>query len=812
MIFRPATPLAIIFLVAFVLLLLSTLSVPIIKSIPLMTYQGWDFGVFGYCKSGSDCTGPVVGYSTDGLFSGDVNEEFTLPPSARHSLSSILIIHPVATLMALICFLLAIAAHFHGPSHSPRYLLALLIFTIPTLLVTLLAFLVDILLFVPHMAWGGWIVLGATIAIIASSVVTCAMRRTLVSRKARKKRIAENADMSGEAYFANRQEQRMMTDQNLPRADSPPPMSGTTAADKTLAQYSTYEMRRQDTHSHDGAVSNDDRTPLNPPPRDPSIRSASTGGGRPQQTGPYGEGQLPPNGANGRPSADSTGNPAARRPSRDQYGNPIPYAAAGLAAGEAGLRHESSHGSLGSERSRGGHGPLPPPSFRGRGRGQGPPSPGFRGRGGYGPPPPGWRGRGGGPGYPPRGAPPRGGFRGRGYGPPPPGMRGPPPPGMGSPGMAPPPPGYAQPYGQSSPYGSSPPPSMIAHQPTVRDDFVAGPAALPIGQAIEMDERHGSPAMANSPYDQPPQQPYGVRDSDSDVAGMIGLQQDRSQHSNSPMRQNSGERDTEARSPTNMYPEQAYVPPRNQWGPQPSLQTGQRAPEPSSYPQQQQYHHNNNSNRGLSPIAASPTSPVYQSPRGQLPPPGAVSARSRSESQPYYEDVDPRFAETAHNPSSPHDGGRSIPSALTPGPGGFDRMQSPQPQEHHIPTPDPQGHFPLVADGHRSPEGSEISHFTSVSQRGINPAWRPGGPAPAYGGGYAGASSASAAQRRREDVILNANPDFSLPGMGPVATRGRPRGAYRGAGVVPGRVSTMSPSALGGAGLTPDGRYPTGAI
>ncbi|KAK1018786.1 regulator of ime2, partial [Friedmanniomyces endolithicus] len=76
--------------------------------------------------------------------------------------------------------------------------------------------------------------------------------------------------------------------------------------------------------------------------------------------------------------------------------------------------------------------------------------------------------------------------------------------------------------------------------------------------------------------------------------------------------------------------------------------------------------------------------------------------------------------------------------------------------------------------GARSPgESSEASHLTSISQRPINPNWRPGPPgsSAAYGGGppqqqgmgmgMGGAvSTASAAQRRRDDVILNANPDF----------------------------------------------------
>jgi len=62
---RPATPLSILFFAAFVLLLLSTLSTPLIKSIPLATYRGIHFGVLGYCENGeSACQGPMVGYNT----------------------------------------------------------------------------------------------------------------------------------------------------------------------------------------------------------------------------------------------------------------------------------------------------------------------------------------------------------------------------------------------------------------------------------------------------------------------------------------------------------------------------------------------------------------------------------------------------------------------------------------------------------------------------------------------------------------------------------------------------------------------------
>lgn len=60
---RPATPLTILLFAAFVLLLISVLSTPIIKQIPLATFDGVDFGVFGFCKDGT-CSPIEIGYST----------------------------------------------------------------------------------------------------------------------------------------------------------------------------------------------------------------------------------------------------------------------------------------------------------------------------------------------------------------------------------------------------------------------------------------------------------------------------------------------------------------------------------------------------------------------------------------------------------------------------------------------------------------------------------------------------------------------------------------------------------------------------
>jgi hypothetical protein len=58
---RPATPLAFLLFVAFVLLLLSVISTPIVTGIPLATFAGVDYGVFGFCQ-GKACSGIKIGY------------------------------------------------------------------------------------------------------------------------------------------------------------------------------------------------------------------------------------------------------------------------------------------------------------------------------------------------------------------------------------------------------------------------------------------------------------------------------------------------------------------------------------------------------------------------------------------------------------------------------------------------------------------------------------------------------------------------------------------------------------------------------
>ncbi|KAL4918593.1 SUR7/PalI family-domain-containing protein [Aspergillus aurantiobrunneus] len=369
MLLKPATPLTVLLLVAFVLLLLSVLSTPIVKNIPLATFDNVEYGVFGYCKDGT-CTAIHVGYTTEDIQNtGSSDNDFNLPSDARRSLSSILIVHPIAAFLTLICLCLAAAAHFHAPSHSPRYLLGLLILLLPTLLVSLLAFLVDILLFVPHLSWGGWIVLAATIILVTCGVVTCAMRRTLVSRKARKRRIAENAEMSGQNYY-NRQNTAAAA-LNDPKPIVPEAKETFVAGSQSTDSGPTFATFRTTTRESD-----DDRTPLN------------------HQNGPTVQDTTYP--------SRIPGDPVPYNVPRDEFGNPVPQAPYNSAA-----RMRDPY----SDPRRG-----PSSGFAPRARGGYPPRGGY-GRGGpyggpYGPssrgPPPGR----GGPMGPIRGAPMgRGGYR-----------------------------------------------------------------------------------------------------------------------------------------------------------------------------------------------------------------------------------------------------------------------------------------------------------------------------------------------------------------------------------------------------------------
>ncbi|MCJ1305783.1 regulator of ime2 [Hypocenomyce scalaris] len=417
--------------------------------------------------------------------------------------------------------------------------------------------------------------------------------------------------------------------------------------------------------------------------------------------------------------------------------------------------------------------PYGPPADYGRRQSPGPPSaPGYGRRPSPGPP--------SAPGY------------GRRQSPGPPSA-----PGYGrrqSPGSPSSPGGYG--YGERGP--SPGPPGMQRY----RSDSLPPPVpatylgeAPGIGQAIEMDATTGSPSQ--TPGWGPGTQ---LRDSDSDVQGLVGLQQGlQQQRGASPLRH-----EPLHKSPSSTYSTQldSYVPPRAAW----VGAVGRNGTPPISTQQP------------LGPISQSPVelpTPIHQSSS----PRQSFSRHNRTNSSDvYFEDVDPRFASPDPAPQ-PTD---TMPSALLPGPLRQVDIQQPldfnpggnnSPGGHSPAGHSPGGHlepsssYESIQEGARSPAASDASNFTSISQRGVNPNWRPvpgqdmGGYGPGMGGIPNRRPGHQSRRSRDREVLLNSNPDFEVPG----ARAGRSGVAGRG---------PMSPAQMQmqGAGMPGGGRYPGGDI
>lgn len=183
----------------------------------------------------------------------------------------------------------------------------------------------------------------------------------------------------------------------------------------------------------------------------------------------------------------------------------------------------------------------------------------------------------------------------------------------------------------------------------------------------------------------------------------------------------------------------------------------------------------------------------------------------------FYEDIDPRFSEENRPPLPPQQQQQSepshMPAALMPGhsqpqagysqpeyapPHSYEPQQNYPPQGYmqqeyppssiyadaqnhdYVPTHPQDGNYLSTSDPNReesqSPAHSDNSNFTSISQRGINPAWQdPSGPS------ARGPPGQISAARRAQDQVIASNPDFALPGM-TSGRRGHQRGMSSGAG------------------------------
>lgn len=185
---KSALLLSILLFLSFGFQMIAVVSVPVTTQITLAKFNGYIYGIWGYCKAdGTSCSGIHVGYEE--IPSG---ESFSLPRSARHSLSKLLIVHVVSTGCTLLLFLGTLVTNF---TRGPRYLLVLLVWAVPVFMVTLLAFLVEILLFVNHLSFAGWFTLVAVVLNAASFVILCLFRRSRAAKLSSDKNSTDYGEM-----------------------------------------------------------------------------------------------------------------------------------------------------------------------------------------------------------------------------------------------------------------------------------------------------------------------------------------------------------------------------------------------------------------------------------------------------------------------------------------------------------------------------------------------------------------------------------------------------------------------------------------
>ncbi|KAI9065141.1 pali-domain-containing protein [Trametes sanguinea] len=203
--------------VAFLLLFLVSLSLPIIKSIFLFQLAAdasasfldssasgeVRFGVWGYCisaitvevigidhETAGKCSSPHLGYQFDSDVANALHVE-DLTNAISRALSAVLVLHPIAcalTFVALVTSLFITRRHSPDTVSRPAALATMGVALLAAVLTTL-SFLLDVIFVavvrhkvdneadgVLHLSWGNavWLALGATIALWRSIVSDCA--------------------------------------------------------------------------------------------------------------------------------------------------------------------------------------------------------------------------------------------------------------------------------------------------------------------------------------------------------------------------------------------------------------------------------------------------------------------------------------------------------------------------------------------------------------------------------------------------------------------------------------------------------------
>ncbi|CAI4048413.1 hypothetical protein N7582_004370 [Saccharomyces uvarum] len=161
------------------------ITVPVTKHLSLSSFRNHYYGLFGWCVRGKDqqlmCTRKKIGYdSTDVDSSGHV---LALPSNSKVVVSNLLVVHPISLAFTSTLLVLAVIIMVTPLGDSPEMLLFTALFSLPTFMLCLLCFLVDILLFISKLDWPGWLMLAATISVALCCSMLWVMRRVVSVKK-----------------------------------------------------------------------------------------------------------------------------------------------------------------------------------------------------------------------------------------------------------------------------------------------------------------------------------------------------------------------------------------------------------------------------------------------------------------------------------------------------------------------------------------------------------------------------------------------------------------------------------------------------
>lgn len=162
----------------------STISVPITSRFYISEYNGYRFGVFGWCAvNGNVCSPIKIGYSKNDILFFNDQEYLHLPNNAKYALSNLLLVHVLAFVCVSLLWIFGVLTCFRCIRISRGTMTVAVVWSMLSFMMVLLGFLIDILIFSSHVTWCSWLTLVGAFFTALSGTMLCLMRRDLPSHE-----------------------------------------------------------------------------------------------------------------------------------------------------------------------------------------------------------------------------------------------------------------------------------------------------------------------------------------------------------------------------------------------------------------------------------------------------------------------------------------------------------------------------------------------------------------------------------------------------------------------------------------------------